>query len=111
MSTISSKAARHSKAAYGPLAMARAAVKRWWDAFIAWRVQEAAIAQLTSMSDRDLKDIGLPRSQIEAAVRGNCQRRSDREPARHWNREPLTAQRVKPEGPLEGAFGLCASFG
>jgi uncharacterized protein YjiS (DUF1127 family) len=78
MSAISSAAARHSNAANGPLAMARAAVKRWWGAYIAWRVQEAAIAQLISMSDRDLKDIGLPRSQIEATVRGNINLERDR---------------------------------
>lgn len=54
----------------GLLTMAVAAVRRWWGAYIAWRVQEAAIAHLKSMSDRDLRDIGLSRSQIDASVRG-----------------------------------------
>jgi uncharacterized protein YjiS (DUF1127 family) len=39
-------------------------------AYIAWRIEQAAIAQLVSMSDRALKDIGLTRGQIPGAVRG-----------------------------------------
>jgi uncharacterized protein YjiS (DUF1127 family) len=39
-------------------------------AFIAWRAQKAAIAELQSLSDRTLKDIGLPRAQIANAVKG-----------------------------------------
>jgi uncharacterized protein YjiS (DUF1127 family) len=45
-----------------------ARLKRWWVAYIAWRIQQGAIAQLKSMNDRELKDIGLSRSQIECAV-------------------------------------------
>ena len=52
------------------MAPAAAAVKHWWAAYIAWRVEQAAIVQLQSMSDRDLKDIGLTRSEIARAVRG-----------------------------------------
>jgi uncharacterized protein YjiS (DUF1127 family) len=33
-----------------------------------------AIARLDSMSDRQLKDIGITRSQIEFAVRGDVER-------------------------------------
>jgi uncharacterized protein YjiS (DUF1127 family) len=33
-----------------------------------------AIAQLGHMSDRELKDVGLNRSQIEAGVRGDLAR-------------------------------------
>jgi uncharacterized protein YjiS (DUF1127 family) len=69
MSTISNTAAPRVSVTGGFLAMAAAAVKRWWSAYIAWRMQEAAIALLKSMSDRDLKDIGLSRSQVDAAVR------------------------------------------
>jgi uncharacterized protein YjiS (DUF1127 family) len=47
-----------------------ARLTRWWLAYIAWRIQRDAIAQLGSMSDRELKDIGLSRSQIECAVMG-----------------------------------------
>jgi uncharacterized protein YjiS (DUF1127 family) len=47
----------------------RAALKRWWMAYITWRIEQAAIAQLWAMSDRELKDIGLTRSEITRAVR------------------------------------------
>ena len=47
---------------------------RWWAAYIDWRLQRLAIAQLSGMSDRELKDIGLFRTQIEAAVRGDLTR-------------------------------------
>jgi uncharacterized protein YjiS (DUF1127 family) len=47
-----------------------ATVKTWWVAYFARRVERAAIIQLHAMSDRQLQDIGLPRSQIERAVRG-----------------------------------------
>jgi uncharacterized protein YjiS (DUF1127 family) len=43
--------------------------KRWWMAFITWRFERAAINQLSSLSDRQLKDIGLNRSEIIGAVR------------------------------------------
>jgi uncharacterized protein YjiS (DUF1127 family) len=55
-----------------------AAVKRWCDAYVAWRIEEAAVAQLKAMSDRELKDIGLVRSQIEIAVRGRVDHERDR---------------------------------
>jgi uncharacterized protein YjiS (DUF1127 family) len=45
-----------------------AALKRWWVAFITWRLERAAINQLSSLSDRQLKDIGLDRSEIMGAV-------------------------------------------
>jgi uncharacterized protein YjiS (DUF1127 family) len=45
-----------------------ATVSRWWMAYLTWRLEQAAIAQLWSMSDRELKDIGLTRSQITRAV-------------------------------------------
>jgi len=70
MSTLSNTATRHIGAAGGLLAPAAAAVKHWWGSYIAWRVEQAAIVQLQSMSDRDLKDIGLTRSDIARAVRG-----------------------------------------
>ena len=37
--------------------------------YVAWRLERAAIAQLQSMSDRELRDIGLNRSEIETAVK------------------------------------------
>ena len=47
-----------------------AILKRRWEAYLTWRIEQAAIAQLLSMSDRELKDIGLTRSQIPGAVIG-----------------------------------------
>ena len=49
-----------------------ATVKRWWMAYITWRIEQAAITPLYSMSDRELKDIGLTRSQVMGAVSGEA---------------------------------------
>jgi uncharacterized protein YjiS (DUF1127 family) len=48
-----------------------ASLKRWWMAYITWRTQQAAVALLWSMSDRQLKDIGLTRSEITYVVKGD----------------------------------------
>ena len=45
------------------------AANRWWAGYTSWRLHKAAIAQLRSMSDRQLADIGVSRSEIEFAVR------------------------------------------
>ena len=45
------------------------ALKQQWAAYRDWHDEQRAIAQLHSMSDAQLKDIGLARSQIEIAVR------------------------------------------
>jgi uncharacterized protein YjiS (DUF1127 family) len=45
-------------------------IRRCWQAFRNWQIEEAAIAQLSSMSDRELRDIGLNRSEIGFAVKG-----------------------------------------
>ena len=47
-----------------------ASAKRAWVAYMTWRIERAAIDQLEAMSDRQLKDIGLTRSQIVGAARG-----------------------------------------
>jgi uncharacterized protein YjiS (DUF1127 family) len=47
---------------------------RWWSVFQAWRFERAAINQLSSLSDRQLKDIGLDRSEIMGAVRNQVTR-------------------------------------
>ena len=44
-------------------------LKTWWGAYLIRRSERAAIIQLHAMSDRDLRDIGLSRSQISCAVR------------------------------------------
>ena len=48
-----------------------ASMKRRWVAYLTSRIEQAAIAQLWSMSDRELKDLGLRRSEITSAVRDN----------------------------------------
>jgi uncharacterized protein YjiS (DUF1127 family) len=49
-----------------------AALKGWWIAYVNWRVEQLAISRLRSMSDRELKDMGVSRPQIEFAVRGEA---------------------------------------
>jgi uncharacterized protein YjiS (DUF1127 family) len=49
-------------------------LKRWWAAYRRWRAEQVAIARLHAMSDRQLRDIGITRSQIEFAVRGDAER-------------------------------------
>jgi uncharacterized protein YjiS (DUF1127 family) len=39
-------------------------------AYITWRIERRAIFELSSMTDWDLKDIGIARSEIMGAVRG-----------------------------------------
>jgi uncharacterized protein YjiS (DUF1127 family) len=45
-------------------------LKRCWLAYLDWRLQQLAISRLRRMSDRELKDVGLTRSQAEFQVRG-----------------------------------------
>jgi uncharacterized protein YjiS (DUF1127 family) len=45
-------------------------VRRCWDTVKKWRAEQTAFAQLSAMSDRELRDMGLARSEISAAVRG-----------------------------------------
>jgi len=47
-----------------------ATVQTWWMSYLTRRIERAAIIQLHGMSERELQDIGLIRSQIEGAVRG-----------------------------------------
>jgi uncharacterized protein YjiS (DUF1127 family) len=46
-----------------------AALRRWWMAFGNMLLERAAIAALHSMSDRDLRDMGVYRCEIEQCVR------------------------------------------
>jgi uncharacterized protein YjiS (DUF1127 family) len=46
-------------------------VKSWWVGYLTWRIERLAIVQLEAMSDRELEDIGLTRSQIK---RGGAKR-------------------------------------
>lgn len=66
---ISPDRAQHG-AVYGPLHSIGTALTRAWLAFLKRRAHRQACADLHAMSDRELWDIGLSRSEIEAAVRG-----------------------------------------
>jgi uncharacterized protein YjiS (DUF1127 family) len=73
MRTISSApAAPHAIAGQSWARELLAVLKYWWVAYMTWRIQQAAIAELWSMSERELKDIGLTRSEIIGAVRGEA---------------------------------------
>ena len=48
--------------------------KRWRAAYTAWHRERRAMAELLSMSDRDLRDIGINRCEILRAVRGDIAR-------------------------------------
>jgi len=67
MSTLS--VGRYENAGGAALTRLAAAARRLWLAYITWRIEQAAIMALHSMSDRDLNDIGLPRSEIAGAVK------------------------------------------
>jgi uncharacterized protein YjiS (DUF1127 family) len=74
MSGLSSTATRDESAHAHIAGSLLAAANRWWAGYTSWRLHKAAIAQLKSMSDRQLADIGVSRSEIEYAVRGKCDR-------------------------------------
>jgi uncharacterized protein YjiS (DUF1127 family) len=73
MSTISSIAPQRASAS----AIAHAlwsTVTRWWVVYMTWRIEQLAITRLKEVSDRQLKDIGVARSQIKSAVTGRIVR-------------------------------------
>jgi uncharacterized protein YjiS (DUF1127 family) len=75
MSRLLSSTATCDQSAHGYVpASLWAAANRWWAGYTSWRLHKAAIAQLRSMSDRQLADIGVSRSEIEYAVRGKRDR-------------------------------------
>jgi uncharacterized protein YjiS (DUF1127 family) len=53
-----------------------ATLRACWMAYLTRRIERVAIVQLEAMSDRELEDIGLTRSQIEWAVRAECRCRA-----------------------------------
>jgi uncharacterized protein YjiS (DUF1127 family) len=69
MSTISSSPAPQGITPQSLMGGVVASVKCWWVAYRTWRIEQAAIDRLCSMSDRALKDIGLTRSGIPDAVK------------------------------------------
>jgi uncharacterized protein YjiS (DUF1127 family) len=51
-----------------------ASLKHWWSSYRTWHFERVAIRQLGSLSDRQLKDIGLDRSEIIRAVKFRTKR-------------------------------------
>jgi uncharacterized protein YjiS (DUF1127 family) len=51
-----------------------ATLNRWWAAYVTWRLERAAINTLSLLNDRELKDMGLDRSEIMGAVKGRVAR-------------------------------------
>jgi uncharacterized protein YjiS (DUF1127 family) len=49
-------------------ALLRTKFNLWKAAYRTWRIEQAAIQQLEQMSDHDLRDIGVARSEIPSAV-------------------------------------------
>lgn len=76
MSTISSTPAS-AQYTVGQPGVGRpiAVLKRWWLAYLTRRIEQEAITQLASMSNRELEDIGLTRLKIVGAVRGEAEDR------------------------------------
>jgi uncharacterized protein YjiS (DUF1127 family) len=73
--TILSESARlHDRAAQSAGRSVARTLKRWWAAYMAWHIERRAIAELMSMTDRDLRDIGINRCEILRAVRGGARR-------------------------------------
>jgi uncharacterized protein YjiS (DUF1127 family) len=64
MSTISMTVSGGVTAANELAARARTVLGRWRQSYIAWHTQKVAIRHLSSLTDRELQDIGLSRSQI-----------------------------------------------
>ena len=50
------------------------ALKAWWAAYQRRRAEQRTIEHLRGMSDRELKDIGIVRSQIDFAVKRGVER-------------------------------------
>jgi uncharacterized protein YjiS (DUF1127 family) len=74
MSRLLSSTATRDESAHAHIASLLAAANCWWAGYTSWRLHKAAIAQLRSMSDRQLADIGVSRSEIGYAVRGKRDR-------------------------------------
>jgi uncharacterized protein YjiS (DUF1127 family) len=77
MSTISETAGAHQNAACEFFGRMMGNLKQAWDAYHAWRIRQVTIACLESLSDRQLEDIGLTRGQINRAVHGAVNVRTD----------------------------------
>jgi hypothetical protein len=70
----SAKGAQPSLARKSWVRQMAGSLERWMVTYMDCKIEQAAIARLRSMSDRELKDIGVSRSDIAGAVRRNSKR-------------------------------------
>jgi uncharacterized protein YjiS (DUF1127 family) len=56
---------RHAALGYQPIRAAVAALRRLRENVVYWRAQQRARAQLLSLDERGLKDIGISRAQAQ----------------------------------------------
>lgn len=70
--TLTAAVAPEARAARSRTCRLVVTLRCWWAAYINWRIEHAALAQLRAMSDRKLMDIGLNRSGIAGTVRGEA---------------------------------------
>jgi uncharacterized protein YjiS (DUF1127 family) len=68
MTTIYTTAESASETAFGGFTRV---IANWANGLAAHWVRREAIKNLQALDDRALRDIGIPRSHIEAAVKGN----------------------------------------
>jgi uncharacterized protein YjiS (DUF1127 family) len=73
MRTLSSTTARLQSVATQPSQLI-ARLRSWWATYLDWRLQREATLQLEALSDRELKDMGLRRCEIESVVKGELKR-------------------------------------
>ena len=66
--SLSTTVERSEQAGGGVLTTFANATKRLFVAYMTWRMEQSAIAVLRSMSDQELSDIGLSRTDIPRAV-------------------------------------------
>jgi uncharacterized protein YjiS (DUF1127 family) len=68
---VAARAAADPSAAQG----LTATLRRWWVAYVTWRIERLAVSRLATLSDRELGDIAIVRSQIEFAMTSRLSRR------------------------------------
>jgi uncharacterized protein YjiS (DUF1127 family) len=73
MRTLSNTTARLQSVATQPSQLI-ARLQSWWVTYLGWRIQHEAILQLEALSDRELRDIGLRRCEIESVVKSDLKR-------------------------------------
>jgi uncharacterized protein YjiS (DUF1127 family) len=69
MSVLSIRSCQRQRATASTIYGLLETIERWWVAYLTWQLQRAAIAHLALLSDRELKNIELHRSQPQPLCR------------------------------------------